>query len=108
VATDNSGATTTSGAVKVYVVPSSNSHAELITIYPNPGTGLFTISLNNPLQSEINEINVYNSAGKIVFTGTMLRDETIRQIDLSYLDPGSYILSIISKEIIATKKFLKM
>ena len=45
-------------------------------------------------------------AGKQVYNGYVLKEETIKQIDLSHIKSGIYVLMIIYKEILVTKKII--
>lgn len=62
---------------------------ELITIFPNPSNGLFTIQYENP-NIDIVKIEVYNTIGQQVFSNTY-NGPTI-QIDLNNLVNGAYIV----------------
>jgi hypothetical protein len=109
IATDNLNATTTSSPVE-FVVGSNikyDAHSEIINLYPNPNDGHFSIEFINPLQNEISEVVITDLAGKHVYNGPVSKEEIIKQIDLSYIKSGIYILMIIYKRIIVTKKFIK-
>ena len=84
-----------------------DANSEIINLYPNPNDGLFSIEFVNPLQNERNEIVITDLAGKQVYNGHVSKEETIKQIDLSYIKSGIYILMIIYKRIIVTKKIIK-
>jgi hypothetical protein len=109
IATDNLNATTTSSPVEFVVGPNIkyDANSEIINLYPNPNDGLFSIEFVNPLQNERNEIVITDLAGKQVYNGHVSKEETIKQIDLSYIKSGIYILMIIYKRIIVTKKIIK-
>jgi hypothetical protein len=109
IATDNLNATTTSSPVEFVVEPNVkyDANSEIINLYPNPNDGHFSIEFVNPLQNERSEIIIADLAGKQVFQGTLLKEETIKQIDLSYIRSGIYLLMIIYKEILITKKIIK-
>jgi uncharacterized repeat protein (TIGR02059 family) len=109
VATDNLNATTTSLPLEFEVGSSIryDANSEIINLYPNPSDGHFSIKFVNPLQNEKSAIVITDLAGKQVFQGTLLKEETIKQIDLSYIKSGVYLLMILCKEIIVTKKIIK-
>jgi hypothetical protein len=86
----------------------SEINNESINLFPNPNDGNFTIGLINPLKDEKNKISVTSFSGEQVYDGIILKEEITKQFDLSFLDPGIYILLIISKEILYTKKFIKI
>jgi hypothetical protein len=106
-ATDNSNTTTTSTSVEVYVTSSKEVNSESINLFPNPNMGHFTIEIISPLKNESNKISVANLTGEKVYDGILLKEELTKQFDLSYLNSGIYILMIIGKEILVTKKFIK-
>jgi uncharacterized repeat protein (TIGR02059 family) len=108
VATDNLNATTTSLPVEFEVGTTIKYDADskIINLYPNPNDGHFSIGFINPLQNERSEILITDLAGKQVYNGYVSKEETIKQIDLSYIKSGIYILMIIYKEILVTKKII--
>jgi uncharacterized repeat protein (TIGR02059 family) len=109
IATDNLNATTTSAPIEFEVASNSkyDANSEILNLYPNPNDGHFSIELINPLQNEKSKITISDLTGKQVYQGTLLKEETIKQIDLSYIKSGIYILIIIYNEIAVTKKFIK-
>jgi uncharacterized repeat protein (TIGR02059 family) len=108
IATDNLNATTTSSPIKFEVVATSkyDANSDILNLYPNPNDGHFSLELLNPLQNEKSKIIISDLAGKQVYQGTLLKEETIKQIDLSYIKSGIYLLMIIGKVIIVTKKII--
>lgn len=64
-----------------------NTEINTITVYPNPGDGLFTLQSEN---SVIERIEVTDPNGRIVFSQNSLN--SAEQIDLSNLDKGIYFL----------------
>jgi len=108
VATDNKNEKATSLPVNVIVEDRVfNDLNDLITLYPNPNHGIFTIEFINPLQNYPGDIVISSLDGRSVFKGYMEEGESTKHFDLSYLSPGFYILTLSINEIIATKKFLK-
>lgn len=71
-------------------------------IFPNPSTGIFSITLNN--QNSHYDIKVYNSNGKLVYADRSKKAKTI--IDLSGFAMGSYLIQIRSGNDIAIQKIL--
>ena len=107
VATDNLNATAYSSPVTI----NSSSDIEIsdfFNLYPNPNDGHFTIDLLTYLKDERNSVTIADVTGKVVYEGILTNEENTRQFDLSYLDPGFYILMITGREIVFTKKFVKM
>jgi uncharacterized repeat protein (TIGR02059 family) len=110
IATDNLNATTTSSPVEFAVGANIkyDANSEIINLYPNPNDGHFSIELFNSIQNEIGKITISDLSGKLIYQGTLLKDETIKQIDLSYIKSGIYLLMIIYNRIIVVKKFIKL
>ena len=79
----------------------------LSKLYPNPNNGHFSIEFVNPIQSERSEIVITDLAGKQVFNGPLLKEETLKQFDLSDSKSGVYVMMIKDKDIYVTKKFIK-
>jgi uncharacterized repeat protein (TIGR02059 family) len=109
IATDNLNATTTSSPIEFSVEAGSryDANSEILSLYPNPSDGHFSIELINPLQNEKSEIIISDLAGKQVYHGPLLKEETIKHFDFSNLKAGIYVMLIIDKEIFVTKKFIK-
>ena len=76
----------------------NNSNTNL-SIYPNPATTQLTIDV----AAQINNINILDLTGKIVFNSTT--NESI--IDVSMLSKGIYLLQVNTSNGIATKRFIK-
>ncbi|MGD0754898.1 MAG: Ig-like domain-containing protein [Bacteroidales bacterium] len=106
IATDNSNATS-SASLTIHVNPYIEDSTELIKLFPNPNAGLFTIEIIKPSQDESYKISIVSLAGEKVYDGILLNNESTKQFDLSFIDPGIYILMIIGKEILITGKFIK-
>ncbi len=62
---------------------------ELITISPNPSTGIFTIHTSN---SELRSYQVFSSNGQLILEGKI--QNTTESIDLSQFDKGIYFIQI--------------
>ena len=108
IATDNLNASSTSSTIKYEVAAKSNyeANSEFLILYPNPNDGHFSIQLIDPLQIEKGNIVITDLAGKQVYSGSVSKEETIKQMDLSNAKSGIYILLIICKELLVTKKFI--
>jgi uncharacterized repeat protein (TIGR02059 family) len=108
VATDNLNATATSLPIEFSIGTTIkyDANSEIIKLYPNPNDGHFSIEFINPLQNEKNELVITDLAGKQVYNGPVSKEETIKQIDLSYVKSGIYILMILYKGIFVTKKII--
>jgi hypothetical protein len=109
IATDNLNASTTSSPVELVVESNIkyDANSEIFKLYPNPNNGLFSIEFIKPIQNEKSEILITDLSGKQVYNGLFLKEETIKQIDISYFKSGIYMLMIIYKGILVTKKIIK-
>ncbi len=85
----------------------SNSNFELnnISIYPNPSTGIFNISLGNITP---NLIEVYDLTGKIILSKKdIVTSNSELTIDLSTASQGVYFVKIIENENQIVKRIIK-
>jgi hypothetical protein len=73
-----------------------------ITIYPNPGKGIFTVSISN----ELNAIEIYNASGNLVYSDPKCSNETSRKIDISNSAKGMYFVKIVNGPKSYTKKIV--
>jgi hypothetical protein len=105
-ATDNQNATATSALVNLIVTPESEQ-PETSLLYPNPNNGIFSLYLPDPPQSA-NILRIISLEGKIIYTGTLLENEYIREFNLPQINPGFYILLLTSNDYQLYKKFLKL
>jgi uncharacterized protein (DUF2141 family) len=109
VATDNLNDTAMSAPVE-FVIGARikyDPNSEMVKLYPNPNNGQFTIEFINPLKSGQSEIVITDNAGKQVYNGPVLKEETSKHFDLSGSKSGVYVMLIKDKEILVTKKFIK-
>jgi hypothetical protein len=106
VATDNLESTGTSLALEVQV-SSYNETREYFNLYPNPNDGRFSINFTSPLVAENYTITIFNLIGRTVYREELSKDNNVRQFDLSHLNPGIYIVTITTNEILLTQKFIK-
>jgi hypothetical protein len=74
---------------------------EGLSIYPNPGNGIFKISSHHSPKS-IKELNVLNYLGETVYKG----DASDTEIDLSDKQKGMYFLQITTEENVILKKII--
>ncbi len=80
---------------------SDENQSESLSIYPNPATGgkVFLSSKS----SELKEIEIFDILGKKVMQTTVT---TNKEINISGLTPGIYIITVKEAEHIATRKLI--
>lgn len=78
-----------------------NNSLNDISIFPNPAKNSIQLKNNNDLK--ISSIKITNVLGKEVFISQFLKSE----IDISSLNSGIYMLTILSEEKSKTMKFIK-
>jgi len=113
-ATDNENATANSSSVNVTIIPAGDDDTMIDstnngigTLYPNPNNGSFTFLLNAPLE-EAGDITIISLAGKVIHNDIMLPMETIKNFDLSFIQPGFYIFLLTCNRILLSNKFIKL
>ncbi len=108
-ATDNLNATTTSAPITFTVENAAiyDVNSEIVNLYPNPNDGHFSIDFVTPLQNEKCEIIITDLSGKKIYLEPVINEVTSKQFDLSYLKSGIYVMMIMDKDILITKKFIK-
>jgi hypothetical protein len=109
VAYDNFNAAATSALID-FIVRSSPVYdvkSEIINLYPNPNNGDFWIEILKPLEDEKCKIVITDLGGKEISDRPLLNEETLIQFDMSYISSGIYIMNVIGKGILVTKKFIK-
>ncbi|MBP7507716.1 MAG: right-handed parallel beta-helix repeat-containing protein [Prolixibacteraceae bacterium] len=108
VATDNLNSTSSSPTLDFQVI-AYNTDQEIINLYPNPNNGCFSIDFNSSTEFQLGNysIVIVNLSGKTVYQENLEYVTDARQLYLSHLDPGTYIVMIKSDLIIVTQKFIK-
>ncbi len=95
VAITTGGCSDTSGCYPVILAPSSGvpeaADGSRLRIYPNPGNGVFTVMVRQPLQQA--SLRLTNLLGQTLETRTQLGDQTFT-VDLTGRAEGVYLLSI--------------
>ena len=108
IATDNLGATSDSCDLVLFVDPVYDINSEIINLYPNPNDGHFTIDIYSAFPNANNTITVVSLTGKTVYKKTLTEQECSREINLSNMPAGTYVLMVTSdNSICTTKKFIK-
>ncbi len=73
-----------------------------IHIYPNPGSGEFTVEFTNDTEKQINVMDI---TGRLVYTTKSLQDKT--PVNISFLSNGMYYIQIQSGDRVETIKIVK-
>lgn len=107
-ASDNLNATATSAPVTISVVL-KREYPDLINLYPNPNNGHFTVDMNAIAEyEEESTLAIVNLTGRTIYKDVLSPGEATRQIDITNLLSGNYILIITSRDgIFTTRKFIK-
>ncbi len=74
-----------------------------ISIYPNPSSGLFNVSIGN---NKVNKVDVLNMLGEKVFATSLLNPQSSNTLDLSSQQNGIYFMKVYSSEGNAIKKLI--
>lgn len=103
----NAGGSNTKTTSSCVVVSAGSGLEDLnfasgISLYPNPTTGLTTISIGNINEYSNLRVNVYNAIGELVYSMQPTNSETT--VDLSAFSKGIYFVEIRSNEAVATKR----
>ena len=71
-------------------------------VYPNPSSGAVIVSANKVMS----KITIYSAEGKLVIETSA--DSRSKQIDLSHLAAGSYIVKVTGKDaVVSYSKVIK-
>ena len=73
-----------------------------ISVYPNPGSGKFTIGSN----SVISAIEIYNLPGERIYADFKFNKQTSNKIDISTYAKGIYFIKIYNGTKISTRKIV--
>jgi len=91
---DGTGIYSTLSACESSCVTSINeSDIQNIEIYPNPSSGMFTIEFRSIIEKKSN-ISILNSIGNVVFSEELMIGESSKDIDLSELSKGIYLIEL--------------
>jgi len=71
---------------------------ENFKIYPNPNTGLFTLDVDLPGETDVSYM-IYTFEGKVIEANEIqLHNKTQHEFDLSKLGSGIYYIKLVSDE----------
>jgi hypothetical protein len=104
------GTFTTSGAMNLAEIsePDAGINSDL-SVYPNPGDGIFNIKLESLTESEALMV-LTDELGKVVmkYTWSLFEGQNIRQLDLMNLTSGIYYVQVLQGDRLMTKKVVLM
>ncbi len=110
-ATDNNGLVGKDTVqVTVEPIPNRNQISSSAKLYPNPASDVINIEIDGATQKSSGYINIYNSAGRVVYQESFNRDQftVTKQIDVSSFAGGIYFVSVtIDANTQTTLKFVK-
>ncbi|MCB0448373.1 MAG: T9SS type A sorting domain-containing protein [Gelidibacter sp.] len=98
------GYTATATAVEALGVPEVSLASPTVTVYPNPVKHILNLSVSNNL--DVSKVDIMDINGRLVKT-IALNNISNKQIDVSELNAGMYLLNIYSNEGKITKKIIK-
>jgi len=81
------------GSISITAINEVSSEKETAKVYPNPGSGLFTIQLQNV--NDKNQLLIYNTIGEKVYDGHM--NASSMQIDLNNQPNGIYLYRVLNE-----------
>ncbi|MCB9245257.1 MAG: T9SS type A sorting domain-containing protein [Flavobacteriales bacterium] len=91
VVTDEFGCENSSENVKVTVLGMPQFERSVLSVYPNPSTGIVHLTLDQPL----GKVSISDASGKIIYSSYTHEKST--EIDLSNTEPGLYFISCEDK-----------
>lgn len=91
------------GCITVTSMDDVSNNNESVTIYPNPGNGIFTIQSS---EFGTRNLEIYNMVGQVIYKTTIKNSQS--KIDLSSQPKGIYFIRVISenKDAISNKKII--
>ncbi len=85
-------------------IKSHNKAADILNIYPNPSSAVFTIEFGDPAKDQQKtKVYVYNMLGEVVLEKS-ISSGTKENIDLGNFDNGTYFVKLVSGNTYTTKK----
>jgi hypothetical protein len=80
--------------VGLSIQQTSEEYKTILTLYPNPSTGLITLDLSDNLNQAAIEVEVFDRLGKLVYH----KKDQGNQLDLQLLPKGLYFLRVNKKD----------
>ncbi|WP_452229093.1 T9SS type A sorting domain-containing protein [Lacinutrix sp. MEBiC02404] len=88
-----------------FTLSAEDNVMESLAVYPNPA--YHTITLSNPKQLVLNNVNLYDLRGRLVKSIPLNSGSLEETMDISNLEAGVYLLEIQSNNGTLTKKMIK-
>jgi hypothetical protein len=94
--------------VNCFVGISENTQEASLIVYPNPTTGITTVDVEISLNTE-SKIEIYNLSGSLIQSEKLIltSGDTKKQIDISNLTNGIYLLKVSANNEYKTIKVVK-
>jgi hypothetical protein len=77
-------------------MPEANDN--MLHIYPNPGSGIFSIECADLAGESSVDLHTYNLLGEIIYSESIERFHTVYELDLSGERPGIYYIHLRKDE----------
>jgi hypothetical protein len=108
--TDTNGCTQIDTIVVGTTLSINNSSADWnFLLYPNPGTGIFNVEINHPVNGDLN-MRIYDMNGKVLLQINGYKDQSqyIQLVDISSARAGTYIIEVtIGSELRSYQRIIK-
>lgn len=86
----------------------SPNEASSFAVYPNPGSGIFTLFIQSDKLEKKQPVHVFDYTGKLVFETAFTSEKNTNNypIDLSSLSKGLYIITVHSNGVVYKEKLM--
>ncbi|NNC45362.1 MAG: T9SS type A sorting domain-containing protein [Winogradskyella sp.] len=93
-------------AIQANLSVEDNELSNALSIYPNPSSGTFTVSISKFISNSPIEVEVYDLRGRIIFNNKYEINTSFNQtIDLE-AQSGLYLVKLTQDSLVATKKLI--
>ncbi len=86
-------------------IPQDTENKNAFSIYPNPATGLVTVSLQDFKKDEATTLSIYNTLGDLVYSENTISNAKM-PISTSNYTQGIYTVQVKTKNTLLTKKLI--
>jgi len=102
--TDNNGCSINSDTVNIIITELEEATLQSLSVQPNPSNGIILVKTNNNVQIE--RIELFNVAGKLVWNEKIQQSGQQFSLNLSLIIKGIYFLKAYSSKGTIQKKLL--